>query len=87
MMCNAEVTASLVPTVAKQIQSVDPVGKETHGSMVNPCSLGIGMLKDTVTGKMTTIFTKYAYTFSQQTTTIQSQNEYRFKMCRNSKIQ
>lgn len=25
-MCKAEVTGSLVPTVAKQIQSVDPVG-------------------------------------------------------------
>lgn len=25
MMCKAEVTASLVPTVVKQIQSVDPV--------------------------------------------------------------
>lgn len=28
MMCNADVTASLVPTVAKQIQSVEPVGLE-----------------------------------------------------------
>lgn len=35
MMCNAEVTGSLVPTVAKQMQSVDPVGQETHRSMVN----------------------------------------------------
>lgn len=25
MMCNAEVTASLVPTVVKQMQSVEPV--------------------------------------------------------------
>lgn len=30
MMCNADVTASLVPTVAKQIQSVEPVGLETQ---------------------------------------------------------
>lgn len=28
MMCNTDVTASLVPTVAKQIQSVEPVGLE-----------------------------------------------------------
>lgn len=35
MMCNAEVTASLAPTVVKQIQSVDPVGGWTHRSMVN----------------------------------------------------
>lgn len=27
MMCKAEVTGSLVPVVAKQIQSVEPVGK------------------------------------------------------------
>lgn len=30
MMCNAEVTGSLVPTVAKQIQSVEP---ETNKQM------------------------------------------------------
>lgn len=35
MMCNAEVTGSLVPTVAKQMQSVDPVARETHRSMIN----------------------------------------------------
>lgn len=28
MMCSAEVTGSLVPTVAKQIQSVEPERKE-----------------------------------------------------------
>lgn len=30
MMCNADVTASLVPTVAKQMQSVEPVGSEAQ---------------------------------------------------------
>lgn len=38
MMCKAEVTGSLVPTVAKQMQSVDPVGWEAHRSMVGYCS-------------------------------------------------
>lgn len=36
MMCSAEVTASLAPTVVKQMQSVEPVGGWTHRSMVNP---------------------------------------------------
>lgn len=30
MMCKADETGSLVPTVAKQIQSVDPVDKVAH---------------------------------------------------------
>lgn len=38
MMCKAEVTGSLVPTVPKQMQSVDPVGWEAHRSMLGYCS-------------------------------------------------
>ncbi len=35
MMCSAEVTGSLVPTVAKQIQSVDPeTNKQTNKQIV-----------------------------------------------------